>query len=289
VTQQDLAVSKIGHVAETTESNALFGAILLWEHLRMKSEDDPEARIRELEQPLAQTAGASEAGVNPAPGKWTAPPAPPFSPPPPLRSYTTPPGPAIPAPSPGMPPPPLSYGGDYFPGASSRTNSRNRTWWILAAVFVIGLIALPAAIMLFAAHQVSRSGLSTLFPTPTLFPPAVPNSPPGNMTQTPGAIATPSPAAPTPLPPAGGDLSVNGINQNQTITCNNNTVIVSGISNKVVINGHCKSLQVSGVQNVIRVDAVDNIEVSGFTNQITYHGGSPDIEKAGDQNVVQQG
>jgi hypothetical protein len=30
----------------------------------MKSEDDPEARIRELEQPLAEAARASEAAAN---------------------------------------------------------------------------------------------------------------------------------------------------------------------------------------------------------------------------------
>src|SRR5271167_955313 len=87
----------------------------------MKSEDDPEARIRELEQPLADTARTSEAGVTPPPGKWTAPP--------PLRSYTAPPGPPL-------QPPPLPYGGS-FPGpSSSGFDSRsNRTVWIIAGVF----------------------------------------------------------------------------------------------------------------------------------------------------------
>src|SRR5271167_2404979 len=107
----------------------------------MTSEDDAEARIRELEQPLVDTARTSEAGVTPPPGKWTAPP--------PLRSYTPPPGPP-------MQPPPLPYSGS-FPGpSSSGFNSRSsRAWWIIAGVFVIGMIALPAAIFLFTAHQVS--------------------------------------------------------------------------------------------------------------------------------------
>jgi Protein of unknown function (DUF3060) len=56
-----------------------------------------------------------------------------------------------------------------------------------------------------------------------------------------------------------------------------------------VITGHCKSLDVSGVQNKVTVDAVDTIEASGFNNQITYHTGSPSIDKSGDGNVVQQG
>ena len=38
----------------------------------MKPEDDPEARIRELERPLAETARASEIGKYPAPGGYTA-------------------------------------------------------------------------------------------------------------------------------------------------------------------------------------------------------------------------
>src|ERR1700728_128601 len=105
----------------------------------MKSEDDPEARIRELEQPMADTAARSEAGVTPPPGKWTAPHAPPFPPPPP---------------GPAFPPPPLPYSSSYS-STSSGPFSRSRAWWIVAAVFVIGMIALPAGILLFTAHQVS--------------------------------------------------------------------------------------------------------------------------------------
>lgn len=239
----------------------------------MKSEDDPEARIRELEQPLAEAARASEAGENPPPSKWAPPP-----------------GAAMPPPAgPPMQPLPLPYGGS-FPGPSpSGINSRsNRTWWILAAVFVIGMIALPAAIFLFTAHQVSRSGLPTMFPTPII--PSNSPTPPGGMTQTPAAGPSSSSTSEPPAPaPAGDNLTISGINKTQTVTCNANAVNVSGISNKVVIKGLCKSLHVSGVQNVITIDAVGIIEVSGFSNQITYHGGSPSIDKSGDGNVVQRG
>jgi hypothetical protein len=239
----------------------------------MKSEDDPEARIRELEQPLAEAARASEAGENPPPSKWA---------PPPGAAMPPPPGPP-------MQPLPLPYGGS-FPGPSpSGINSRsNRTWWILAAVFVIGMIALPAAIFLFTAHQVSRSGLPTMFPTPII--PSNSPTPPGGMTQTPAAGPSSSSTSEPPAPaPAGDNLIISGINKTQTVTCNANAVNVSGISNKVVIKGLCKSLHVSGVQNVITIDAVGIIEVSGFSNQITYHGGSPSIDKSGDGNVVQKG
>jgi hypothetical protein len=246
-------------------AKALFGPILLWEHLLMKSEDDPEARIRELEQSLADSARASETGVTPPPGKWTAPSGPAFPPPP--------------APS------PLPYGGP-FPSTSSGISSRNRIWWILAAAFVIGMIALPAGILFFTARQVSHSGLTTLLPNPSSAAP-----PSGGVTQPPnaGPLVPPSSGVTAAPTPAGANLSIAGINENRTIACDGSTISVSGVSNTVVITGHCASLSVSGVQNKVTVEVVDSIEVSGFNNQISYLKGSPTVDKSGDGNVVQHG
>jgi Protein of unknown function (DUF3060) len=229
----------------------------------MKSEDDPEARIRELEQPLADTARASEAGANPPPGKWAAPPGPAFPP----------------------PPPPMNYGSP-SPWTSPRPTSRNRVWWILAGFFIIGTIAVPLGLAVFGINRASHSGLTTLLPNPTVSSSSAAPSASGAQTPTPVAPASPSPAL---TAPAGATLTISGIKENQTIACNQSVVNVSGISNKVVITGHCASLTVSGVQNSVTVDAVDTIEASGFNNQITYHTGSPSIDKAGDGNVVQQG
>ncbi len=222
----------------------------------MTSEDDPEARIRELEQPLAETARASEATEIQPPSKWAAPSAPA-----------------------GPPPPPLPYSGSLF-GPPTQTSSRNRTWWIVAAVFVIGMIALPAAILFFTAHQFSHSRLTTLFPTPSISPDLP--SPSSAMTPT-------TPAAVPSAPPSGGNLTVAGINENRTIACNQTSVSISGVSNTVVITGHCTSLSVSGVQNKVTVEGVDNIEASGFSNQVTYLKGSPHVEESGQGNVVHQG
>jgi hypothetical protein len=231
----------------------------------MKPEDDPEARIRELERPLSEAARASEMGSAQR-----------------RDGYPYPPGPAVP------PPPPFNDGTS-FPGTSApRTFNRLRLCIILAAVFVPIVITVVAGIMVNnTAHQFSR-GLTTLSPAPSVSPSTVPNSLPNTVTQTPGA--GPSTAPPSkPLPPVGGNLSAAGINETQTIACNDSIVNVSGISNTVVITGHCKSLDVSGVQNKVTVDAVDTIEASGFNNQVTYHTGSPNIDKSGDGNVVQQG
>ncbi|MCV7331338.1 DUF3060 domain-containing protein [Mycobacterium cookii] len=237
----------------------------------MTSDDDPEARIRELEQPLADTARASEAVGNQPPSKWAAPSGPVAPPPPPPYSGG---GPAL-----APPPPPLPYTGSMF-GQAPQPSSNNRVWWIVAAVFVIGMIALPVAILFFTAHQVSHSGLTTLFPTPSF----VPDRPSPSIAVTPTA-----PAAAPSVPPSGETLSISGINENRTIACNQNTVSISGVGNTVVITGHCTSLSVSGVQNKITVEAVDSIEASGFSNQITYRKGSPHIEQSGEGNVVHQG
>jgi Protein of unknown function (DUF3060) len=228
----------------------------------MNAEDDPERRIRELEQPLSDAARASElGGTQPAGGynyqsPWAGAPIPP-------------------------PPPPGSYGGP-FPGMSPQPPSGNRAWWILGALFVIGVLALVGGIAAFAAHQFSRGGSVVLSTPPSI---SRTTTPP----RTSPRLTPSSPSAAPSTPPPGGNLSVAGINENQTIACNDNTVDVSGVSNTVVITGHCTSLTVSGVQNAITVDAVDTIDASGFNNKITYHTGSPKVSKSGAGNVVQPG
>jgi hypothetical protein len=66
-------------------------------------------------------------------------------------------------------------------------------------------------------------------------------------------------------------------------------VTVSGISNTIVITGHCASLTVSGMKNSVTVDAADTIDASGLNNQVTFHSGAPKISKSGVDNVVAQG
>ncbi|WP_141120254.1 DUF3060 domain-containing protein, partial [Mycobacterium malmoense] len=84
-------------------------------------------------------------------------------------------------------------------------------------------------------------------------------------------------------------VTISGMGENRTFACNDNVVNVTGVSNTVVITGHCASLAVSGVQNDITVDAVDGIEVSGLGNKVTYHSGTPKVSNTGSANVVQRG
>ena len=237
----------------------------------MEPQDDPEDRIRELERPLADTAHASELGseigseIGSAPSSGYA-----YPPPPP-------PGPVPPP----LTPSPYSYGyGGPPPGMAPQSSSGNRVWWILAALFVVGVLAVVGIIAAYASHRFSRGNL------------VVPSSGPGTsrVISPPRAIPrSPAPSSLTPLPPQGAELTVTGLNENQALTCNNNVVTVSGVSNTVVITGHCASVTVSGLNNVITVDATDTIDASGLNNQVTYHSGSPQVSKSGDGNVVQRG
>jgi hypothetical protein len=242
----------------------------------MKSEDDAEARIRELEQPMADAARASEAAAHQSPGKWAPPSGPPAPPP------SGPPTPPVSGP-PFSPLPPLPYN-DAFSGP--RTRSQGRILWIAIAVFVMGMIALPIGIFLFSAHQVSRSGLPSMFPIPSF--PSLNPTPSGTMPRTPGAAPSTSATSATTAP-AGENITVSGISEIRTIACNGGNVSVSGITNNVVITGHCASVLVSGIQNQITVEAVDTIQASGSGNQVTYHAGSPTIANSGIANVVKKG
>jgi hypothetical protein len=145
------------------------------------------------------------------------------------------------------------------------------------------MIALPAAIFLFTAHQVSRSGITTLLPIPSISTASPTAMPPTN------ASPPSMPSTSVSTAPAGENITVSGISEARTIACNGGSVSVSGITNNVVVTGHCASLSVSGIQNQITVDAADTIQASGSGNQVTYHTGSPTIGNSGFDNVVQRG
>ncbi|HZC51616.1 MAG TPA: hypothetical protein VE441_03845, partial [Mycobacterium sp.] len=167
----------------------------------MNPHEDPEDRIRELERPLADSARTSEVG-----GSQPA-----------DQAY---------APGPELPPPPnqWSYGGP-LSGPPPKPPSGNRVWWILGTVIVIGMLALAGGIAAFAAHQLSgvRSiitsppTISVPFTSPANSPTTSPPSKSRTQTSAPSSSAT---------APAGGQLTVSGINENRTVACNDSVVSV---------------------------------------------------------------
>jgi len=102
----------------------------------MNPDDDPEARIRQLEQPLADSARASELGATQPPGYADIP-----------------------------PPPAYGYGGIY--PAPTSPSSGSRVFWIVAAMFVIGVLILVGGIVAFAVHRSSDAGVVVGSPAPS--------------------------------------------------------------------------------------------------------------------------
>jgi hypothetical protein len=258
----------------------------------MDPQDDPEARIKALEQPLADTARATELGTTPYTGKGTylppqgppAPPTPPQAPAPNYGAPYTPPGAQYPPPGapytpPGSPYTPPGYGAPWT--QPPQKTSAGIPWVVLgigAAVFMAVAAGVGVYMSSKATHNFPIINIPSIsVPSfPTSIPSIQPNVPSG------GPANTVTPAAP------GGQLSVSGISETKTLACNNSEVSISGVSNTVTITGHCATVTVSGMQNKVTLDTSDQIDASGLNNTVTYHSGSPDVSNDG-QNVVQQG
>jgi hypothetical protein len=254
--------------------------LLMWEHLRMQRDDDPEARIRDLERPLADVARASELGTEQhgSGGAYL---------PPPVQSYG--------APYPTAPYPTAPYPGAPFPGVPAKSKSGSGALWLLFAGIAVVLILIAGGVVIWTT---SMFKLDSSTRPPVEIPDVsggggqVDKAPGGQPAVPGGPIETVPEIEPSvplgPIPPPGEPLSVSGVGKNETIACNESVVTVSGVNNTVTITGHCVSLTVSGVENVVTVDAADTIGASGFDNEVIYHSGAPQINATG-SNVVSQG
>lgn len=248
----------------------------------MSSEDDPEARIRDLERSLSDRAselthgsyemGSGEHGAG-------------SPPPPPYANQQSP----YSAPPPPYTAPQSPYGMQ-FPPVQMSSTGRSGHGWILFAVMGAVTLAIIVGTVVFFADVFSRvdSIIGTFDGRPTASgggggPFGVPPSSGGNRPPAP----TFAPTEPAAVP--GGDVSVAGVGSNRSITCDDSVVNISGVSNTVVLTGQCRSVTVSGVQNTVTVDATATISASGFNNRVTYHSGDPEIQNSGDSNTVERG
>jgi Protein of unknown function (DUF3060) len=237
----------------------------VWEHLRMNPQDDPEARIRDLERPLADVARTSELGTTPYSGGG---------------EYAPPPVPTYGAPYPGTP--------------QKAASGFGALWWVFAGIAVVLLLVAGGVVVFTTSMFKLDSNTRPPVEIPNVSGGGQFDKAPGGQPSIPGGpietVPGKQPSAPggVPTPPPGGQLSVSGVGEDKTIACNESIVSVSGVNNMVTISGHCVSLTVSGVENVVTVDSADTIGASGFDNQVIYLSGSPEINATG-SNVVGQG
>jgi hypothetical protein len=251
----------------------------------MSSEDDPEARIRDLERSLSEqsselTQSSYELGSSGpyGPGGGNAPP--PTYTVPPAAAYQVPPQPY------GVPQAPYGVG---LPPVTVGSAGRSRGGWIVFAVMGAVTLAIIVGTVVFFASVFSsvNSIIDTFDGKPTASggggPFGVPSSGGGN--RPPAPTFAPSETVPAP----GTDISVAGVGSHRTIICDDNVVNVSGVNNTLVLKGQCRSVTVSGVENTVTVDSAATISASGFNNRITFLSGTPEIQNSGDSNVVERG
>ena len=86
-----------------------------------------------------------------------------------------------------------------------------------------------------------------------------------------------TPAAPPPVAQAkNGDTHVIGQGIQQTLDCNDATLIVNGTGNYVNAMGNCWAVTVMGSGNTIIADSVTHdITVYGYDQTVFYHNGAP--------------
>ncbi|MFV9634374.1 DUF3060 domain-containing protein [Mycobacterium neumannii] len=242
----------------------------------MKPEDDPEARIRQLEQPLADY-GAVELGTSQPPGtdyQTSALPPPVYGPP---HQH--------PAQSPYSAPP---FGVSFPPGPTKSGAPFGLILGLVGVVVVVVVAGIGVLVWTLssATEEIAgRPGISIA----TGDDPRGGNVTIGPSREAPTALPTQLPSEPkVAVAPAGGQYSVSGVDENETIECNGSNITISGVNNTVTLLGHCLSVTVSGVENQVTIDSVDRIGASGFDNQVIYHSGDPEVNVSS-RNIVTRG
>jgi hypothetical protein len=90
------------------------------------------------------------------------------------------------------------------------------------------------------------------------------------------AIAAESAAPPPAAHAKNGDTHVTGQGIEQTLDCNDATLIVNGTGNTVNAKGNCWAVTVMGSSNTVVADSVTHdITVYGWDQTVFYKGGAP--------------
>ncbi|OBI95731.1 hypothetical protein A5660_09585 [Mycobacterium alsense] len=71
--------------------------------------------------------------------------------------------------------------------------------------------------------------------------------------------------------------------------CNNATLKLSSYGITFNVTGHCDGLAITSYDNKVTVDSVDAITVSGYNNDVAYHSGTPKVTDSGYSNNIRQG
>jgi hypothetical protein len=210
----------------------------------MNPEDDPEARIRELERPLS--ARATELGTGQLDNSYSSPP-----------TY----------PMPGQ----RWSSGLQFP---VRPPNRNRLWLILA-IIAVGLLALAGGVVVYSVTSVTSglpiasdpsraSGGGGAFDTTATPSPAAPADPAESGAQ----LSVSGIGENRTLVCDESAVSISGVSNTVVITGHCSTVQISGVSNVVTLDSAGK-IDASGIQNRVTFHTGEpTINNSGSDNSV---------------------
>jgi hypothetical protein len=242
----------------------------------MSRDDDPEARIRELERAMSDQARASELTE---PGQAWSSRTPAAGTPYPTQ-YLRPPQ--------NRPPQP-------WPSGVPTTAARRMILGFVVLAVIVGPVV---AAIVFVTNLTGKTHTTFLPPSPGQQPsisvavPAPPQSGDESSVVVNGTTVLSGPGL-VELPPQSDDpnrpIQVAGVRGHRTVACNDRPINISGVSNSVTITGHCSTVQVSGIENTVTVDSADKIVTSGMDNHVTYHSGTPEIPDPGRSNTVSRG
>jgi hypothetical protein len=88
-------------------------------------------------------------------------------------------------------------------------------------------------------------------------------------------VVVAAPAAPA-AHAKNGDTHITGQGVDQTLDCNDATLIVNGTGNTVNAKGNCWAVTVMGSGNTVIADSVTHdITVYGYDQTVFFHGGAP--------------
>lgn len=259
----------------------------------MTSPEDPEDRIRQLEQSAAAY-GARELGTDQSQyGESTSSlPPPAYAPPPPAygqpeygqQSYGEPQygQPQYGQPQYGDPYQP-PFGTHYTPVQKKSSFPVGLIIGLVVVVFVVIIGGIVAVVWNVSStvEEVAGGGGTVGEPggTRTFIPPTItfPSFPDITGLPSDDTEQTATPSAPA---------SVAGIDGTKTVVCQGGDVNISGVNNTVTLTGQCGTVSVSGVENKVTVDSADAIGASGFDNEVVYLSGDPQIDNSGSNTVT---
>ncbi|OBI85391.1 DUF3060 domain-containing protein [Mycobacterium sp. 1245805.9] len=267
-------------------------------------DDDPEKRIRELEQQLADVTRPPQTPTPYTGGETYTENPPPYTGGATYSAPTYSSGPTYP-------------GGGPFPWGAPQPRRRSYPWYLVLVLLAVVVPIIISLVMMFTrssiGSSISRGGAGR---TTSSGPTSVPwggelrvsdNSQARTISCNNGKLTLAAYDSKYVVTGHCASLTVGGYDNNVTVdnadaiestgysnvvrvqTCNDGNLKISSYGNDFNVAGHCAGLAISSYNNKVNLESVDAITVSGYSNNVTYHTGTPKITNSGYDNNIQQG